>query len=78
MFGGSGRKVTFWDKGTLWAWLRYGVRHRLEKVWSLSLQNVVYGPGVAANPVSVSKATEVGTVAFKGNGCQLEVDREVS
>ncbi|GAQ93030.1 protein with ribonuclease H-like and integrase domains [Klebsormidium nitens] len=40
--------------------------------------NVMYVPGVAANLISVSKATEVASVLFKENGnCELEVDGEV-
>ena len=42
------------------------------------MQNVNYVPGVAANLVSVSKATEAGANAvFVGDRCQLEIDVEV-
>ena len=44
----------------------------------VTLQNLKYVPGVAANLVSVSKATEAGAKAvFVRDRCQLEIDGEV-
>ena len=44
----------------------------------VTLQNVMYVPGMAANLVSVSRATAAGAKAvFVGECCQLEVDGEV-
>ena len=81
MFGGSGREFTFGDKGTLWAEGSGSVELRCATPTGeslVTLQNVMYVPGVAANLISVSKATEVASVLFKENGnCELEVDGEV-
>ncbi|GAQ89817.1 Transposon-encoded protein with ribonuclease H-like integrase domains [Klebsormidium nitens] len=62
LFKKSGREFTFGDKGTLW----------VEGSGSVELQ------WVAANLISVSKATEVASVMFKENGrYELEVDGDV-
>ncbi|GAQ93601.1 hypothetical protein KFL_016980010, partial [Klebsormidium nitens] len=81
MFGGSGQEFTFGEKGTLWAEGSGSVELRCATPTGESLvavQNVMYVPGVAANLISVSKATGVASVQFKENGnCELEVDGEV-
>ncbi|GAQ92611.1 hypothetical protein KFL_010700040 [Klebsormidium nitens] len=81
MFGGSGREFTFGDKEILWAEGSGSVQLRCATPTGeslVTLQNVMYVPGVAANLISVSKATEVASVLFKENGnCELEVDGEV-
>jgi transposase InsO family protein len=80
MFGGSGREFTFGDQGTLWAEGSGSVELQCATPTEeslVTLQNVMYVPGVAANLISVSKATEVATVLFKENSCELEVDGEV-
>jgi hypothetical protein len=80
MFGGSGREFTFEDQGTLWAQGSGSVELRCATPTGeslVTLRNVMYVSGVAANLISVSKATEVATVLFKESSCELEVDGEV-
>ncbi|GAQ93278.1 hypothetical protein KFL_014110010 [Klebsormidium nitens] len=68
MFGGSGREFLFGDKGTLWAEGSGSVKLLCATSTEdclVTLQNVVYVSGVAADLIPVSKATAVALVLFK-------------